>query len=246
MISCRGVSKRFYVYEHRTTSLQEAVLRSVRRQPIHVRRASFQITDLTVEIGRGEAVALVGPNGSGKSTALRLMAGIYPPTEGTIERRGRIVPVIELGSTFHTDLTGAENVELYAAALGFTRRDIAERFDEIVDFAGIDEFIDVPLKYYSSGMRARLAFSVSICARPDALLLDEVLAVGDAQFRQRCADRIRSFHEGGGTLVAVSHDMDSLRHLCSRAVWLDHGRTRMAGATESVLEAYLQSAQGTS
>jgi ABC-type polysaccharide/polyol phosphate transport system ATPase subunit len=161
IIECTGVTKRFYLYEHRTTSLQEFVVRSVLRRPIHIRHAQFQLTNFNLRVDAGQSVGIIGANGAGKSTALRLIAGIYPPTSGTIVRRGRVVAVIELGATFHFELTGAENVRLYAAALGLTREEIAERYDEMVAFAEIEDFIDTPTKYYSSGMRARLAFSAN-------------------------------------------------------------------------------------
>lgn len=242
-ISCRQVEKRFYHYEHRTTTLQEFFVRSVLRQPIHVRQAYFQLTGFNLEIPAGEAIALVGANGSGKSTALRLIAGIYPPTEGVIERNGRVAAVIELGATFHLELTGAENVGLYGAALGLTRKEISARYRSMLEFADIGDFIDVPIKYYSSGMRARLAFAVAVCAEPDILLLDEVLAVGDEPFRERCMDRIRTFHSNGGTLVLVSHDIESVRALCTRAVWLERGSVRMSGDVDTVVDAYHSAAQ---
>ena len=172
---------------------------------------------------RGEAVALIGSNGSGKSTALRLIAGIYGPSSGTIRTYGRLTAVIELGAGFHPELTGADNVALYAAVLGSGRKQLAARYDEIVDFAETRDFMDTPLKYYSSGMEARLAFAVAVCLEPDVLLLDEVLAVGDQAFRDRCQDRLRAFHASGGTLILVSHEMDQIQQLCSRAVWLERG-----------------------
>jgi ABC-2 type transport system ATP-binding protein len=238
IIDCRGLTKRFYHYEHRTTTLQEFVVRAVLRRPIHVRHAQFQLRDFNLRVEVGEAVALVGANGSGKSTALRLIAGIYPPTEGTVERRGRIIAVVALGASFHGELTGAENVRLYAAALGLTRREIAERFDDVVAFAEVGDFLDTPLKYYSTGMRARLAFSVALCANPDALLLDEMLAVGDERFTRRCLERLAAFQGRRGTLVLVSHDADEVRQMCTRAVWLDQGRVMLTGDTEIVLDAY--------
>ena len=243
-VECRGVVKRFFHYEHRTTTLQEFFVRSVLRKPIHVRHAYFQLRDFTLRVERGESVALVGPNGSGKSTALRLIAGIYPVTEGAIVRNGRVVAVIELGGTFHNDLTGAENLELYAAALGLTGRQIAERTPEILRFADLAEFIDVPVKYYSSGMRTRLAFAVAVCSDPDTLLLDEVLAVGDETFRQRCLNRLRELHAERRTLIIVSHDIPTLREFCTRAVWLDHGAVRMSGDIDRVLDAYQAEMQG--
>ena len=237
-IQCQQVSKSFYFYEHRTVSLREAFIRAVRRQPQHVGEAKFTLRDFSLTVRRGEAVALIGSNGSGKSTALRLIAGIYAPSEGRVEISGRLAAVIELGAGFHPELTGAENVAIYGAVMGLSRAEIRERFPEIVSFAGLEEFIDVPLKYYSSGMQARLAFSVTVCVQPDILLLDEVLAVGDQSFRARCLDRLRKFHADGGTLVIVSHDLDTVSQLCSRALWMDHGAIRMEGAVKKVRTAY--------
>jgi ABC-type polysaccharide/polyol phosphate transport system ATPase subunit len=237
-IVCRDVGKTFYYYEHRTTSLRELFRRHLTRQPVHVRRPSFALSGLSFQIGRGESVALLGRNGSGKSTVLRLLAGIYEPTAGEIETRGRIGTVIELGAGFHPELTGTENVQLYAAMLGLGRRDVAARFPGIVEFSGVGDFIDTPVKYYSSGMQARLAFSVTVAVEPDILLLDEVMAVGDQEFRSRCLERLERFHAGGGTLVLVSHDLDGLSDLCSRALWLEDGRLRLDGGVREVVAAY--------
>jgi ABC-type polysaccharide/polyol phosphate transport system ATPase subunit len=237
-VELRGVSKRFYFYEHRTSSLREWFIRRVLRRPIHLRRAAFTLHDVDLTVDRGEAVALLGRNGSGKSTILRLIAGIYQPTGGTVQTEGRITAVIELGAGFHPELTGAENIALYAAVLGLTRRELAERYDDIVEFAALPDLPDTPLKYYSSGMEARLAFSVAVCLQPDILLLDEVLAVGDQAFRERCLDRLRQYHARGGTLILVSHELEQLRELCTRGVWLDQGRIVMDGPIDAVLESY--------
>ena len=237
-VTLRGVSKRFYFYEHRTSSLREWFIRRVLRRPIHVRRAAFTLHDVDLTIGRGEAVALVGRNGSGKSTVLRLIAGIYQASKGTVRTEGRITAVIELGAGFHPELTGAENIALYAAVLGLSRKELAERYDDIVEFAAIPDLPDTPLKYYSSGMEARLAFSVAVCLQPDILLLDEVLAVGDQAFRERCLERLRQYHARGGTLILVSHELEQLRELCTRGVWLDQGRIVMDGPIATVLEHY--------
>jgi ABC-2 type transport system ATP-binding protein len=237
-IALRGVSKRFYFYEHRTSSLREWFIRRVLRRPIHVGRAAFTLHDVDLTVGRGEAVALLGRNGSGKSTVLRLIAGIYQTSSGTVRTEGRITAVIELGAGFHPELTGAENIALYAAVLGLTHRELAEHYEEIVEFAAIPDLPDTPLKYYSSGMEARLAFSVAVCLQPDILLLDEVLAVGDQAFRERCLQRLRQYHARGGTLVLVSHELEQLRELCTRAVWLDQGRILMDGPIDMVLERY--------
>lgn len=230
--------KRFFRYEHRTSSLREVFIRAVLRRPIHVRRAEFILDGFDLRVDPGEGVALIGSNGSGKSTALRLIAGIYVPTEGVVETHGRVTAVIELGAGFQTELTGLENVSLYAAVLGFKRRELAERLPDILAFAELGDFIHEPVKYYSSGMQARLAFSVAVCVRPDVLLIDEVLAVGDQAFRQRCLERLREFRRQGGALVVVSHDLENVRELCSRALWLERGRVRMEGTAEEVTAAY--------
>jgi ABC-type polysaccharide/polyol phosphate transport system ATPase subunit len=237
-VSCRGVTKRFYYYEHRTSTLRELFIRSVLRRPITVKAPLFTLSEFNLTIRKGESVGLIGPNGSGKSTILRLIAGIYAPSEGAIETRGRVAAVIELGAGFHEDLTGAENVGFHGSVLGLSRRSLEERFDDIVEFSGIAAFIDVPLKYYSSGMRARLAFAVSVCLDPDILLIDEVLAVGDEEFRERCSARLHQLQESGTTLVVVSHDLDTMADLCSRAIWLEAGRSRHDGPARFVADAY--------
>jgi lipopolysaccharide transport system ATP-binding protein len=238
-VRCREVEKRFYHYAHRTRSLREFFIRSVLRQPIHVRRAEFSLRSFDLDVERGESVALIGRNGSGKSTALRLIAGIYAPTAGEITTVGRIASVIELGVGFHPDLTGAENVRLYSSVMGLSRREVTQRLPDIIAFADIGDFIDEPVKYYSSGMQARLAFAVAACVSADTLLIDEVLAVGDQSFRDRCGERLESFLGSGGTLVVVSHDMDAVRRLCTRAIWLDRGTLRMDGPVDAVVDAYL-------
>lgn len=238
VIVCRDVVKRFYVYEHRTTTLQEFFRRLILRQPIHVRSPLFRLEGFNLEVQRGESVGLIGANGSGKSTALRLIAGVYAPTEGTIVTRGRTVAVIELGATFQPELTGDENLWLYATALGLTAPQIEARAAAMYAFAGVGEFAGVPLKYYSSGMRVRLAASIALHADPEILLLDEALAVGDAEFGRRCIDRLRAFRAEGGTMVVVSHDLDSLGVLCTRGVWLEHGRVCMTGPIAEVTAAY--------
>jgi ABC-type polysaccharide/polyol phosphate transport system ATPase subunit len=233
-----NIEKRYYVYEHRTTTLQEFFMRSLRREAIHVRQAHYQLSNVNLCVAAGESVALIGHNGSGKSTMLRLMAGIYPPTNGTVIRRGRIVAVIELGSTFQPTLTGRENIRLYAAALGVSKREANEQMEDILDFSGVSEFADVPMKYYSSGMKSRLAFSIAISAQPDVLLLDEVLAVGDAEFALQCAERLADFQARGGTIVFASHSLTAVRDLCQRALWLDGGVVQAIGPVDAVTRLY--------
>ena len=244
-VVCKGVVKRFYRYEHRTTSLRELFIRVAKKKQVHIRRPEFSLVDFDLMLSAGEGLAILGPNGSGKSTVLRLIARIYEPSEGVVHTSGRVAPVLALGAGFHPDLTGAENVRLYASVLGLSRAETASRFDEIVAFAEIGDFLHEPTRYYSTGMLARLAFSVALCVRPDILLLDEVLAVGDERFRRRCLERLTIYRREGGTLIAVSHNPGTLKGLCSRAIWLDRGRTRMTGEFGRVLQAYRTDARAT-
>ena len=238
---CRGVVKTFYEYQHRTTSARQAFIRLTKLKPIHVRRPIFTLSGLNLVVEPGESVAFIGHNGSGKSTALRLIAGVYRPTEGTVKTRGRVGAVLALGNGFHGDLTGRENVAFTGAVLGLRRSELSERFNQIVEFADIGKFMEMPVKYYSSGMKARLGFAIAVSVSPDLLILDEVLAVGDAEFSNRCLEWIQAFREGGGTILFASHDLGSLVRLCTRTVWLERGRTRMSGPTDEVIAAYTDS-----
>jgi ABC-type polysaccharide/polyol phosphate transport system ATPase subunit len=189
-------------------------------------------------------VALIGANGSGKSTMLRLVAGIYLPTRGEVHVRGRLAAVMELGAGFHEELTGTENVSLYGTVMGMSPAELAARFDEIVEFADLGSFLETPVKYWSSGMQARLAFAVALSIRPDVVLLDEVLAVGDEGFRERCFTRLREFHARGGTILFVSHDLAEVEDLCERAVWIDQGRIVDEGPAREVVERYRRRMSG--
>jgi ABC-type polysaccharide/polyol phosphate transport system ATPase subunit len=239
-VACSGVSKRFLHFEDRATSIKEVLLRKVLRRPYDAGRPVFHLRDFDLEVRAGEAITIVGANGSGKSTALRLLAGVYRPTEGNIVIDGRLTAIIELGIGFHPELSGRENVRLYSAVCGLSPRQLEERYESIVEFSGVREYMDQPLKYYSTGMQARLAFAVMVATRPDIMLVDEVLAVGDFGFREKCIDFFGSFLEGGGTLIAVSHDIGLVRALCQRAVWLDKGRVRMDDDVEVVASAYVR------
>ncbi len=189
-------------------------------------------------VERGESLAVIGPNGAGKSTLLSLVAGLARPEEGQITVNGRVAALLELGSGFHYDLTGAENIRLNAALLGLSRKETARRFDEIVDFSGIGDFIKEPLRTYSNGMIMRLAFSVAVAIDPDILLIDEVLTVGDQSFQAKCIEKIHSLRESGKTLLCVSHAAGVVQQLCDSAVWLDHGEQIMTGSVWEVTEAY--------
>ena len=228
-IECGGVAKRFYVYSHHPSSLREWFVQTLLRRPIERRVPSFRIHGLDVRIAKGEAVALIGPNGAGKSSILRLMAGIYLPSEGFVRTVGRVASVIELGTGFHAELSGLENVRLYGAIMGLDGRRLAEKLDAIVAYAEIDDFLGTPVKYYSSGMRARLAFAVAFHSDPDILLLDETMSVGDAMFQERCLETLRGFHRRGGTLVLATHDLEMVPQICSRAVWVEGGTVRAEG-----------------
>jgi|SRR5579863_3161114 len=197
----------------------------------------YALKHVTFQMSSGESVAIIGSNGAGKSTLLSLVAGLSRPDEGTVTVNGRVA-ALELGSGFHPDLTGAENVRLNALLLGLSRRKTQELYDEIVEFAGIGDFISEPLRTYSSGMVMRLAFSVAINVDPEILLIDELLAVGDAAFHVKCLERIHQFRRAGKTLLCVSHVPIMLQELCDRAIWLDHGEIVMSGSLLEVMETY--------
>jgi ABC-type polysaccharide/polyol phosphate transport system ATPase subunit len=243
-IEMRGVTKRFYIYEHRVSSLRESFIRVLSRRSADINQSHFSLDDVSLSIGSGETWALVGPNGSGKSTLLRLMAGIYWPTRGAVITKGRLAALIDLTAGFHPELTGQENVYLYGAVLGLSKHELSRRYGEMVEFAGIEEFMNTPVKYYSSGMRMRLGFSVATAVEPDILLLDEVFAIGDAEFRERCIGRLRAFQDSGCTLVIATHDLQAAGEFATQAVWLDHGRVRMQGQAQGVITAYSTSFQG--
>jgi ABC-type polysaccharide/polyol phosphate transport system ATPase subunit len=197
----------------------------------------FALKRVSFTVERGESLAVIGSNGAGKSTLLSLVAGVSRPDEGVVTVNGQVAALLELGSGFHPDLTGRENVRLNAALLGLSRKQTAIAFEAIVEFSGIREFIDEPLRTYSTGMVMRLAFSVAIHRDPEVLLVDEILAVGDAAFQAKCIEKIHEFRNAGKTLLFVSHT-NMIRQLCDRAVWLDHGELILSGAVNDVVEAY--------
>jgi ABC-type polysaccharide/polyol phosphate transport system ATPase subunit len=198
----------------------------------------YALRNVSFRLEQGESLAIVGSNGAGKSTLLSLAAGLTPPDQGHVRVNGRIAALLELGSGFHPDLTGAENLVLNAALLGLSRRKTNQLFDRIVEFSGIGEFIDDPLRTYSSGMVMRLAFSVAIQCEPDILLIDEILGVGDASFQTKSREALVSFRQAGKSLLFVSHSPGSVREMCDRALWIDHGSVMMDGNANEVLEAY--------
>lgn len=235
IISCEHVSKTF----RRTTGPR--LMRQHLADVLKKRNAEhdfYALRNVSFEMMNGESLAVVGSNGAGKSTLLSLVTGLAKPDEGRLQVSGRIAALLELGSGFHPDLTGAENLRLNAAMLGFTRKQTEAMFDSIVDFSGVGEFINEPLRTYSSGMAVRLAFSVAVNLDPDILIVDEVLAVGDQSFQAKCFERIRELRREGKSLLFVSHSPGMVLELCDRAIWLDHGELVMQGDAASVMEAY--------
>ncbi len=232
VVRIRGLSKRFVI--KKTKSIKERVL-----NPFRARQFTdefWALSDIDLDIESGSTIGLIGPNGSGKSTLLKMIGGILQPTSGTVDKRGAVAALLELGAGFHPDLTGRENVFLNAAILGLTQEETEARFDDIVAFSEIEAFIDTQVKFYSSGMYVRLAFAVAIHSDPDILLVDEVLAVGDEAFQKKCLDRIRQFQEEGRTIVLVTHTLGQVRSLCTRAIVLARGSIIYDGDPDSAVD----------
>jgi ABC-2 type transport system ATP-binding protein len=232
VIRAVDVSKQFSL--HHDKSLKERVLRLGRNKP----EEFWALKDISFELDEGRTLGLIGHNGSGKSTLLKLIGGILTPTTGHVERRGSVAALLELGAGFHPDLTGRENVFLNASILGLSRRQTEQYFDAIVDFSGIEPFIDTQVKFYSSGMYVRLAFAVAVHVDPEILLVDEVLAVGDEPFQRKCLDRIKQFQREGRTIVLVSHGLETVRQLCDRVIMLEHGEMLVDGGPADALRTY--------
>jgi lipopolysaccharide transport system ATP-binding protein len=251
VVTADGLSKRFRIGEYRAgyetlrDTLAHTAKRALRLEHVdHSLEEIWALKDVSFEISQGEVVGFIGRNGAGKSTLLKVLTQITPPTEGTATIRGRVGSILEVGTGFHPELTGRENVFLNGAILGMKRREIVAKFDEIMDFSGIAKFIDTPVKRYSTGMYVRLAFAVAAHLDPDVLIIDEVLAVGDAEFQARCMGRIEEISSSGRTVLFVSHDMQSVSRLCDRAYWLEGGRVAASGPAETVVGEYLQGSSG--
>ncbi|MFP3459414.1 ABC transporter ATP-binding protein [Arthrobacter globiformis] len=232
-IEIRNINKQF-VLRH-TRSLKEALVWLLRGRKGDLSKKFHALRDLSIDVEHGETVALLGLNGSGKSTLLKHISGVMLPDSGTVRTGGRVAGLIEVGAGFHPDLSGRDNVFLNGAILGMTEAQIKEKFDSIVEFAEIGEFIDTEVKFYSSGMYLRLAFSVAVHTDPDVFLVDEILAVGDEPFQKKCLAKIKELAAAGKTLVVVSHDLDLVAHVCERGVLLEHGRVIMDGPVADVI-----------
>jgi ABC-type polysaccharide/polyol phosphate transport system ATPase subunit len=236
IVRVQDVGKAFRRFQQKPFLLRNLAMRLTgRAEPP---KEFWPLRHISFEIRRGETVGVIGQNGSGKSTLLRLIAGAAYPTEGHIAVRGRIAPLLQLGAGFQPDMTGRECVEINATALGLSREEIEARLEAIIAFAELPDFVDTPVRYYSSGMLARLGFSVAVHTDPDLLLVDEVLAVGDHAFQVKCIDRIEALRRDGVTILFVSHSADTIRKLCNRVLWLSHGALVADGDAAEVLAAY--------
>jgi len=236
-VRVNDISKKFRLYHERNQSLKSAILRGKASR----HEDFWALRDVTFEVKQGQTHGLIGSNGSGKSTLLKCLAKIYWPTSGDIEYRGRMASLLEVGSGFHLELSGRENIYLNGSILGMSKKEIDRKFDEIVDFSGVERFLDQPVKNYSSGMYVRLGFSIAINVDPDILVVDEVLSVGDEEFQRKCFQKFRELKAEGKTVIIVTHAMPVVRELCDTATWLRSGSVARVGPSGTVVDAYLES-----
>lgn len=236
VIEVKNVSKRYKLYKSKKHRAMEALIPQFKTYHTDF----YSLKDFNLTVNKGEIVGVIGKNGSGKSTLMKIIAGVTQPTTGTVEVKGNIVPLLELGSGFHPEFTGYENIYFYTAVLGYPKDKIKEKIREIISFADVGEFIDQPVKNYSSGMKSRLAFAVSVNIDPDVLILDEVLSVGDASFKAKSFEKIKEFFTNGKTILFVSHSMESVKKLCNRAILLHKGELVMDGDPKSVVDKYFE------
>ena len=234
------VSKSFRLYQERNQTIKSAIMR--RRRSVH--EDFLALDDISFDVPEGGTLGLIGSNGSGKSTLLKCLAKIYYPDKGKITAFGRVAALLEVGSGFHHELSGRENIYLNGSILGMRRKEIDRKLDEIIDFSGVEAFIDQPVKNYSSGMYVRLGFSVAINVDPDILVVDEVLAVGDAEFQEKCRQKFVDFKAAGKTVILVTHDMASVRSMCDHVAWLKNGKLARYGKADATIKAYLRSLDG--
>lgn len=239
IIEVKNVSMGYRVDSNRVNTLKEWAVTKLKRK-LHY-EMFWALTDVSFDVEKGDVVGIIGRNGAGKSTILKIISGLFKPTEGTITTRGRVVPMLELGSGFDPELTGRENIFLNGAILGYSEQFLNEQYDSILEFSELQEFIDRPIKTYSSGMMMRLAFSVATIVRPEILIVDEILAVGDEAFQRKSHAKMMELMHGGATVLYVSHNLNQIRDLCNKVVWLDHGKVVMQGDTNEVCDAYQNS-----
>lgn len=238
IVDVDDVTIRFNLASEKIDNLKEYFIKLVKHELMF--QEFLALKNVSLKVKPGEAWGLIGVNGSGKSTLLKTICGILKPYKGTVTTRGTIAPLIELGAGFDMNMTARENVFLNGTVLGHSRKFMQEHFDEIIDFAELWDFLDVPIKNFSSGMQARLGFAIATMVQPDILVVDEILSVGDYQFQQKCYDRMEKMMGGGTTLLYVSHDVESVRKLCDHAIWLEHGTVRKFGSVDEVTDEYMQ------
>lgn len=237
IIEINDVTVQFRLSSEKILTFQEYFIRRLKNNKLFY--SDFKaLNNVSFSISQGEAIGIIGANGAGKSTLLKVISRVIHPTKGRVFLKGRIAPLLELGAGFDNEMTGRENIFLNGAVLGFTRNDIKKRIERIIDFSGIDRFIDAPVRTYSSGMVARLGFAIATDIQPEVLILDEILSVGDAEFQQKSAARISEYHNKGSTILMVSHNMGSIKKLCDNVIWLEHGSIKNEGATSMILNQY--------
>lgn len=235
-VELKQVGIKFNLSQEKVDSLKEYIIKFLKKELMY--NEFWALKDVSFTVNKGERLGILGLNGAGKSTLLKIIAGVYKPTEGSVTHNGVIAPMLELGAGFDPQYTGAENIFLYGSVLGYSKNYLKERFDEIVAFSELEKFINVPLKNYSSGMRARLGFAIATIADPDILILDEVLSVGDAKFRKKSETKIMEMFDRGVTVLFVSHSLEQVQRLCNKAIILEHGRLIANGDVDDVAEIY--------
>lgn len=238
IVSVKNVSMEFRLAEDKVTSLKEFVTKTLTKELTY--KKFVALNNISFQVKKGEVLGIIGGNGAGKSTILKLISGIYKPTRGEVSCHGTIVPMLELGSGFDMDLTGRENIFLNGAILGYSEEFLLRTYEEILNFSELHDFIDVPLRNYSSGMMMRLAFSVGTMVNPDILIVDEILAVGDEHFQKKSKERMLELMSGGTTVFFVSHSLDQIREMCDRVLWLEQGTVKMMGSPHEVCDEYLR------
>ena len=238
VIEFNNVTKKYPLYHHIGSGIKELIFHPRRAMNLLRGRSYLAIENINFKIQKGESVALIGRNGAGKSTSLGLVAGVLKPTSGEVSVVGRVASMLELGGGFHPELTGRENIKLNATLLGLRRKELKSRIDKIIEFSELGEFIDEPIRVYSSGMLAKLGFSVISQVSPDILIIDEVLAVGDISFQRKCIETINEFKKNGVTILFVSHNLNDIEKVCDRVIWIENHQLKMSGVAHEVINAY--------
>lgn len=237
-VDVNHVTMRYNISSQKVDNLKEYFIKFVKKEILF--NEFLALNDVTFQVNKGDRLGILGLNGAGKSTLLKVIAGVQKPSEGSVKVKGRIVPLLELGAGFDKEYTGAENIYLYGTVLGYSKEFIREKYDEIVEFSELGKFIDVPVKNYSSGMKSRLGFAIATVVQPDVLILDEVLAVGDAKFRKKCEAKIQSMFDSGVTVLFVSHSLPQVKRICNKGIILEHGQLIAKGDIEDIATIYTE------